>query len=103
MPRWKILQNKDLSRIDRHLDNLMKQVKPLKREVDESKRREQSLSDEVQRHILLSERREKEFSEEMKARESNLLEASQLFTKFSFVLERRTLFCICLIILLPIC
>uniref|UniRef100_F6X9T4 Uncharacterized protein n=1 Tax=Ciona intestinalis TaxID=7719 RepID=F6X9T4_CIOIN len=81
MFRWKNLQRKDLSRIDRQLENLMKQIKPLKHELSESAKREDELKNEIQRLSTISEQREKEFEEEHRRREFKLKE---LFIEVSY-------------------
>uniref|UniRef100_H2XX98 Coiled-coil domain-containing protein 157 n=1 Tax=Ciona intestinalis TaxID=7719 RepID=H2XX98_CIOIN len=75
--RWKNLQRKDLSRIDRQLENLMKQIKPLKHELSESAKREDELKNEIQRLSTISEQREKEFEEEHRRREFKLKEVEK--------------------------
>ncbi|XP_078489983.1 coiled-coil domain-containing protein 157-like [Ciona intestinalis] len=77
LTRWKNLQRKDLSRIDRQLENLMKQIKPLKHELSESAKREDELKNEIQRLSTISERREREFEEEHRRREFKLKEVEK--------------------------
>ena len=64
------MQTKDLSRIDRHLESLMKQIQPLKVELTESSRRENDYKSQLDQASVITERKLLDMKKECCIRES---------------------------------
>ena len=90
--RWKNLQTKDLSRIDRQIENLMKQINPLKSNLAAASQKEEEYKMKLDQADAIRERKIQELSDQFHAREYEYKEVSrssenrrifQFFTKHS--------------------
>ncbi|XP_076815652.1 coiled-coil domain-containing protein 157-like [Clavelina lepadiformis] len=81
LSRWKNLQKRDLSRIDRHLDSLMKQINPLKQNVSTAEKNEQKFKEEIARLQSISGRKLVEFQEEQRKYEYRFKENEKSLQK----------------------
>jgi len=71
---------KDLSRVERQIESLMKQINPLKHELALLKKKDEEAQATLQRADVINERKLLELKEECNDRESQLKEVLQLHT-----------------------
>ena len=84
--RLKGLQCKDLSRVDRQVQKVMKEILPLQKALEDSKVLQEETMEEVKKEKKIIEGKEKEFLEKLKQNEIKWKQVRVKFKKvFSFL------------------